>query len=81
MLSESTLEQAGPFLSARECPVLWVFILADVSPCQVSSSFFYHPHTLSRLSNSYLLSFTLDSFQAAHLQKIGRNRNFKSTSI
>lgn len=70
MLSDSSLEQAGPFLSARECPVLWVFILADVSRCQVSSSFFYHPHTLSRLSNSHLLSFTLDSFQAAHLQKM-----------
>ena len=64
--SESPLEQAGPFLSARECPVLWVFVLADVSPCQASSSFlypsFYHPHTLSDFPNFPLLSFTHDSF-------------------
>lgn len=50
-LSENPLEQAGPFLSARECPVLWLFVLAHVSPRQVSSfSFypsFYHPCSLS----------------------------------
>lgn len=49
-------EQAGPFLSARECPVLWLFVLADVRPCQASSSFFYpsfhHPHTLEDLPDS-----------------------------
>lgn len=52
MLSQSLLEQAGPFLSTRECPVLWVFVLARVTPCQASSSLFpfYRPHTPFRPS-------------------------------
>lgn len=37
--SESPSEQASPFLPATECPVLWLFVLADVSLCQASSSF------------------------------------------
>lgn len=86
MLSESPLEQASPFLSTRECPVLWVFVLANVSPCQASSSFFYpffyRPHTLSDLPNSHLLCFTLNFFQAAHLQKIvDRSRNVVSAGV
>lgn len=59
MLSESPLEQAGPFLSTRECPVLWLFVLAHVSPCQASSSFFLsfllsstHPFRPSKFSSS-----------------------------
>lgn len=61
MLSQSLLEQAGPFLSTKECPVLWVFVLALVTPCQASSSLFlfYHPHTPFRPSkfSSAALSF------------------------
>lgn len=59
MLSESPLEQAGPFLSTRECPVLWLFVLAHVSPCQASSSFFLsfllsstHPFRPSKFSSA-----------------------------
>lgn len=83
--SQSPLEQAGPFLSARECPVLWVFVLADASPCQASSSFFYpsfyRPHSLSSLPGSHLPSPTRDpSSQAAHLQR-GADRNVKAAGV
>lgn len=42
---------------------------------------FYHPHTLSDLPNSPLLSFTQDSLSAAHLWRTDASRNVKSASI
>lgn len=64
MLSQSLLEQAGPFLSTRECPVLWVFVLACVTPCQASSFLFpfYRPHTPFRPSKFSSASLSFISF-------------------
>lgn len=84
MLSESPLEQAGPFLSTRECPVLCLFWLMSAPAKHLHLSFypsFYHPHTLSDLPNSPLLSFTQDSLSAAHLWRTDASRNVKSASI
>lgn len=80
-LSESPLEQAGPFLSARECPVLWVFVLADVSPCQASSSFFYpsflsstHSFKPSKFSSTVFFFFYTGFYSGGSFAENSRQR-------
>lgn len=68
----------GISFSNRECPVLWVFALAHVSPCQASSSFFFplflsssHPLRLSKFLCALLLHRILCRqliFQSGHVK-------------